>query len=388
MIVRADADRDVSFAPWTLVQEARQRAGASEHEPLRFLQALARVSRSLDEEARLTPPGRRAVRQSLVSSLLIQFEVGRHMAEHPEIARQPLARPVFIIGLLRTGSTLVHNLLDQHPGLRCPKLWELTTPAGSRHVRHRESAVDATRVYVDDYNRIARDLPKIHFMNPVGADECHRLLVYTFMSRVYWLRFRVPGYAEWLAGQDLTDVYRYHRLLLQNILWRIPGEVPVLKCPFHVWSLSALVRVYPDARFVYLHRSPTAVVPSTCSLSAEVRSARSDGVDKIELGRFWLEHVEQAVAERHEVRRTHLGGRPVLDVTYRELMADPVGTMSRVCDFIGVPLTGAAARAMRGYLAENPQHKHGLHHYTPEEFGLRADDLDARFADYRREFDL
>jgi hypothetical protein len=164
--------------------------------------------------------------------------------------------------------------------------------------------------------------------------------------------------------------------------------VPVLKCPFHIWSLEPLVAAYPDARFIHLHRSPTATVPSTCSLSAVLQGARMRRIDRAEIGRFWLAEVERGLTRLMETSTRRLAANPVLDVRYGDLTADPMAVMSRVCDFLDVPMTDEADRRMRTHLAENPANRHGVHRYTPEEFGLSASDLDARFAEYRHRYDL
>ncbi len=372
----------------SLCDLARRRLGTDADDSFEFLETLHVLTDALECEARLAPSGRAAVQNGLIGNLVVQARAHRNAARNPEVEQVAIERPVFIIGLLRSGSTLLHNLLAVHPRLRCPTLWELLTPAGSRDPDQCEQAVESARGYVEELWRQAPELPRIHFIHALRPDECHRLLVNTFESPINWLRFHVPSYASWLGERDLTRAYEHHRLQLQNVLWRVPGGVPVLKCPFHVWCLDALVRVYPDARFVYLHRDPVSVIASTCSLSAELRSARSDEVDRREVGSFWLEQVAPVLDRMDAVRATHLADKPVLDVRYPDLVRDPMGTVERICDFIGVPMGEEVAGRMRRYLADNGQHRHGVHRYTTEEFGLSAEDIEDRFVDYRRAYDL
>lgn len=382
------------FSVESLVEDARAlaadagTAGTDGDEPFEHLDALEVLLRSLDREARLTPGGRADTRRALISALAVQVRVRRLLAEHPEAALGPQARTVFVIGLLRSGTTLVHNLLDQHPDLRCPHLWELMWPAGSRDPAEHRRLADSARSYLDAYHRFAPRLPMIHPMGADRPDECHRLVGNSFQSMIYLARYRVPSYARWLRDRDLAAAYRFHREQLACIMWRLPGEVAVLKCPFHVWSLGPLVQAYPEARFVHLHRDPAATVPSTCSLCAEIMGARSDRVDRAEVGAFWLAEIERGTAEMLRGRRIHLAGRPVLDVRYPDLMADPLGTMGRICDFVGTPLTGPAEEAMRRWLAANPADRHGTHRYAAQEFGLDPAEVAARFAGYREEFGL
>ena len=309
----------------------------------------------------------------------------RALERHPEIAAGVAARPIFITGLPRTGTTLVHNLLDQHPDVHCPHFWELTAPAGSRDPREHARLEAAARAWLDDYYARAPSLPAIHLMVADRPDECHRLLGNAFQSLIYSARYRAPTYTAWLARHDVTDAFRFHRVQLACITWRIPSEVVGLKCPFHLWHLEPLREVYPDAKLVVLHRDPVSAVPSLASLCATIMAARSDEVDKHEVGAAWLAAVERAVDDLLR-RRDELGD--VLHVRYPDLVGDPLGTVRRLLEFAELPWTRPAEDAMGHWLAENPSDKHGVHRYTAEEFGLDPADLAERFAVYRETFGL
>lgn len=369
-----------------LVADAVAAAGTP-HAKLAFLDALGVLAEALDGQANLTAAGRVAVRGALVGALSTQLRLAAAEEKHPEIATTPVGSPVFITGLLRSGTTLVHNLLALHPGLRAPALWELMSPVGERAgAAEYERLADAAQAYVAEYYQVAPDLPKIHFLDSRRPDECHRLTGNAFTTMVYEMRYRVPAYADWLAAQDHRPAYRFHRAQLRAILWRRPGGPAVLKDPFHLWQLPALVSAYPDARIVQLHRDPAQTVPSTCSLCVAVRVARSDVIDRAEIGRQWLDRIEAALAALPAVRAGALAGVPMLDVRYADLVADPMGTLGRVCDFIGTPLTADAERAMRAYLDRNTATTHGRHWYAAAEFGLDEADLRRRFAGYRHEY--
>ncbi len=381
--------QDTAFNVDFLIREAQKRAGSTDDEIPAFIESLEVLAHSLDTEARLSPMGRLAVSNALISSLLAQINIRRNLIKYPKINDVRIAQPVFIIGMLRTGSTLVHNLLAQHSGLRVPNLWELMYPAEiSATLEAQEELANRAQAYVDKYFQVVPQLKTIHFLDARRPDECHRLIGNTFQSMVYTMRYRVPSYARWLSDRDLTQAYEYHQLQLKNILWRIPGGVVVLKCPFHAWYLDALAHVYPTARFIYLHRDPTTVVLSTCSLCVTIRAGRSDSIDQTEIGPQWLTQIESGITRMQEARYIHLGDKPVLDVRYNDLMRDTIGTMNEICNFIGVPMTEQAGYQMRQYLANNQQNKHGIHRYTAEEFGLDRSDLDARFGAYRNQYEL
>src|SRR5919198_1021571 len=339
MVVALPADggqRPMTTAPQVLVEaprgarvEAAELVGgvlthAPESEGLRFLSALDRLCSALSDEARLTEAGRRSTRRSLVSALVLQLRLERLLAEHPEIERLPFDGPLVVVGLFRTGTTLLQNLLAQHPDMRVPQLWELMHPVpGDCSAAERARLIRITQAYVQAYYRAVPGFRAGHYLDAELPEECHRLIGTTFTSDVYPLRYRIPGYADWLAGQDMRRPYAFHRTLLRCLLWRDPGGHVALKCSTHLWHLDALAATYPQGRLVRLHRDPVAAVSSACRLTAVVRSAWSAEVDRAEIGR---------------------------------------------------------------YFERNPEGPYGRHRYAPEEFGVSRVELEERLGDYRKEF--
>jgi hypothetical protein len=380
---------DTSFDPDTLAAEARDLAGAPAGQPLRFLPALRCLTASLDTEAKLTRAGRQRVRAALMSQLVTQLRENRLRHANPAIDTLTVPRPTFITGLLRTGTTLLQNLLADHPDVHAPRLWELLAPATEIRDgwRRRARLVRAARRYVTEYYTAAPAFRAIHPLDARRPEECHRLTGVTFQADIYSLRYRVPAYIAWLGRQDLREAYAYHLTLLRCVLWRRPArEFVVLKCPSHLWHLDDLAAVYPNANVVRLHRDPEICVPSVCSLTAVVRAARSSDVDKREIGAYWLDHVGRALSDLRP--GAGQGSLRVLDLRYQDMVADPIDVAGRVCEFAGIPRTSRAEQRMRRFLTRNPQGKHGAHHYTTAEFGLSSGELGRRFAAYRDNFNL
>jgi hypothetical protein len=348
-----------------------------------FRPALSRLCEAISGEAGLTRAGERAAGAALIRALTVQAQVREFAFAHPEIAERPLGPVVVITGLHRSGTTLLQNLLAEHPGLRAPRLWELMSPVAADVTRARGRTSD----YIAAYYRDAPGFRAIHELGPDRPEECHRLIGNCFYSEIYGIRYRVPRYLDWLAGQDLTPAYRFHLTQLQAILGREPGGPVVLKCPLHLWHTDALAAVYPQALVVRLHRDPAQTVPSGCSLVTVIRRARSERVDLAELGRFWLRRTDGAVGLLRRQGPDAAHGLPVLDVRYPDLIRDPVGTAASVCDFARVEMTGQAAGLMGDWLARS-RSPAASHEYDASDFGLDTGQLRNRFRGYRDQYDL
>jgi len=360
---------------------------APDGDGLRFLPALDRLCSAISDEARLTEAGRRSTQRALVSALVLQLRLHRLLERHPEIERLPFDGPLVVVGLFRTGTTLLQNLLAQHPDVRVPQLWELMHPISrDGSAAERARLIRVTQAYVQAYYRAAPAFRAIHYLDAELPEECHRLIATTFTSDIYPLRYRIPSYVDWLAGQDMRRPYAFHRTLLRCLLWRDPGGHVALKCPTHLWHLDALAATYPHGRLVRLHRDPVAAITSACSLTAVVRSARSAEVDRAEIGRYWTERAEAAIGPARRSGDVH--GLPVLDLRYDDVVGDPLAAVASVCEFAGIRWTGAAEKRVRRFLERNPKGRHGRHRYAPEEFGVSRAELEERLGDYRKEFEL
>ncbi|MBL6279743.1 sulfotransferase [Micromonospora fiedleri] len=348
-----------------------------------YQQGLHRLADALRAEARLHPQGSAAVHASLVSALRMRAAVDRLHAQVPQVGAVPVHRPIFVTGLLRSGTTLVQNLLTEHPALRAPALWELMLPVSEPGADARTLA-DRAQGYVDEYYRVAPLLRSMHFLDANRPDECHRLTGNAFASMVYGMRYRVPSYDRWLDETGMVEAYRDHRRQLQAILWRRPGRQVVLKCPFHLWHLRDLVQVYPDARIVVLHRDPAVTVASTCLLCETVRGARTATIDRHEIGRQWSTAVGTGL-RRYARDRTALPPTvQLIEADYPALVRDPIAVLRDICDQLGIGLAAPAEAAMRRYLANHPQYSTGAYRYRAEDYGLDPARLAREFAAFHR----
>jgi hypothetical protein len=176
-------------------------------------------------------------------------------------------------------------------------------------------------------------------------------------------------------NESFVDAYRFYRQQLQLLQWQCSDDHWVLKTSVHLFQLEALLEVFPDACIVQTHRDLAKVLPSTCSLVAIGHSVMSQEVDPHRLGRHCLE-MGSRMLERMWAWRDQVDHERVLDLQYSHRMQDAVGTIHGIYEKFGYTPHAETEVKIRRWLADHPRHKHGVHKYSANHFGLRAEDLE------------
>jgi hypothetical protein len=198
--------------------------------------------------------------------------------------------------------------------------------------------------------------------------------------------FRAKAYSAWLNAASLDKEYAYYALQLRGLTREEDaGRCWVLKSPSHLGYLATVRRTFPDAVIVQCHRDPCQAVASYASLVLAVRSPNSDRVSLPAVGRHALDRCAVAM-QRALDARDGAGGVGFVDLAYTDLVADPVGAVRHLYSRLGRELEAGMAAALARWVAENPQHKHGRHDYTLEQFGLSRADVSSRLAEYEQRF--
>jgi Sulfotransferase family len=379
---RPSLDRD------SLIAAAQNRTGLEDFGDWDFGEPFDRLLDSYESESRLTTLGRVTVRELLVSLLenLLYMEKERKL--FPGIGDEPIGRPTFIIGLPRTGTTLLHGLMSEDPANRVPRTWEVMYP--SRFPSTPEGAEQARRLTATRLawaNRLAPQFKKIHPIAPDLPQECIAITAQVFMSIQFHTTHDVPSYENWLEQDSQALGYAFHRRLLQHLQTRRRGGRWVLKAPGHLFALEALLAEYPDAKIVQTHRDPLRVMASMASHATVLRQAFSDQADPGEIATDWSRRWSDALKSFLAVRDRHPGGQ-FLDVAYDDIELRPLEVIETIYDFLGWPLTDKARSAMQSFLDANPKNKHGVHRYSLAEYGLSSEDERIRYADYCKRFDI
>lgn len=341
------------------------------------------------ERVGLRPGGRKRTRGRIVQLLANRLKIAKAFREHPEILARTIARPMYLTGLPRTGTSALFNLLAIDPAARPLLTWEgmFPDPLGRPLAAGEEDPrLVGLRAYYARQRAKDPDFDKIHYVDADTPEECVLLLAHAFRDVQIGIEPLMSPYREWFEAQDLRPAYAYYRDVLKLLDWQRPGRHWLLKSPAHLWALDVLVDLFPDCSIVQTHRDPREILASYCSMMGALMSIR-ETYDKVELGHAVLDHLATAITRGMSARDASDPAR-FIDVDYRGFLADPMATVERIYAHFALPLDGGVADAMRAHIAANPQSKHGRHDYSLAEYGLDAEAVRARFAEYTSRFGL
>jgi hypothetical protein len=372
-----------------LHESAARRTGLADFgpgEPDDYAAGLSVLLDSLAGEAALTPAGSKSLRAFLRGALTARLLSQAAWTAHPDHATVPISRPIFITGLPRTGTTALHRLLTADPASQGLEMW-LTQVPQPRPPRDTWAADPVFQFLSDGFDRHHVEHPEfmgVHYMAADQVEECWQLLQQSFRSVSFETLAYIPGYSAWLGSQDWTGAYWRHRRNLQLIGLNDSDRRWVLKNPSHLFALDALLAAYPDALVIQTHREPRTAIASACSLAAHASAGWSALFTGAVIGRTQLDLWARGLELFTEARARHAsapgGSAQFHDVHYDDLIADPIGTVEAVYGHFGLPLTGAAADAMRSLATTSVTGAKPVHRYALEEYGLTGQDVDERFA--------
>jgi len=329
-------------------------------------------------QAGLTPAGNARMRASVRGLLVARLMSESGFASHPDHAEVDIQRPVFVTGLPRSGTTLLQRLLTADPAHQGLEQWlaDLPQPRPPRDTWDSDPIFSAMQSGYHAFHEANPELAGLHYSDAASHEECWRLLQQAGTSVAFETQAHVPSYSTWLEKQDWVPAYRRHRRLLQLIGLNDADQRWVLKNPSHLFSIDALLEVYPDAVVVVTHRDPVTCLASMCSLAAASTRGTSTVFTGETIGRSQLTLLERQL-DRYRSARAN-SSATFLDVEYDDFVADPVSTVAGVYRDAGLPWNEGSEQAVRSELdvsrsgVRAPSHRYDLADYGLTEDEVRA----------------
>ncbi len=354
-----------------LISHAQRSTGLRDWGDESFRVGLEQLTTALRQQARLSQVGRIAAYFNVLDHLCVRLRLIEYRARRPEVAAQQIKQPLFIVGLPRTGTTILHELIAQDPLFRAPASWEVARPvppptAQSCDNDKRIAAVDRLLALLE---KLCPGFQAIHAIGARLPQECVYILASAFISEQFGYMYNIPDYRVWALDQDMTAAYQWHASFLQHLQRDLPRERWVLKTPAHLAYLTYLLAQYPDAIVVWTHRRPLDAMASFSSLAYTLRGGFSSNVDPLAIGEQEFRHFSKTVHRGMEDRRS-LGNGQFIDVSFSAICADPISVIRNIYERCGIDLTRETEVRMREYHSRRPRDLYGEHNYSAAAFGL------------------
>ena len=362
----------------TLHDAAERETGLSDFGDLYYREGLEVLLRSIEKDADLHFFGRFGTRMVILTYLSQRLLFVEAQKRTPEIFRAEIMSPFIIVGLPRSGTTILHRMLSADPDNAGIPMWRLYRPFPPIGKKDNRQAM--TRWELQFRRPVFPEMDSKHVVREDREEECIWMMGLTFHAITFWVVAPVSSYAEWLFTQGQKKYYEEYSLLLKIQQQATPGRRLVLKAPDHTPNLDTLLSVVPNARVIHLHRDPTTCLTSANSMFYSAHRAVTHDINP------------QRIAEINQKMYTHylVGGQrarsvpgvnnAVLDVQYEDLIKDPMRMVKDIYAHFGVPWTDKCEENLRTFLSQHPKDKHGAHHYVPEQFGQTRQELNAYFA--------
>ncbi len=372
-----------------LVDKACERAGTDNFGPDTWREGLEMLTRALTVEGHLNEMGEAVFCDQLVGFLANRLEIEKWYGMHPEIEEQEIVAPLFGLGMPRTGSTALSNLLACDRSRRSLRTWEAAAPCPPPETATEDTdpRIAMSQAGIDISHEMFPDFVGMLPSSATGPMECLLIMALDFRSQVFEGMALLPSYTEWLLSCDMEPAYRYHRRVLKLLQWRCPPTRWSLKTPAHMASIQALDAVYPDARFVMTHRDITSVLPSLCTLKEALSTPVTTSVDRAALGQheqaLWLESLHRLIDFRDAGNEDRF-----FDVSFAHMQAEPIAAMARLYHQMGDQLAPDTRARMAEWWEESSKDRRQGQRPDPAAYGLDLSTLRREFAFYDSRFAL
>src|SRR6201997_5543912 len=367
-----------------LVTRACERAGLDDFGGDSWREGLRLLVDSVRSPPGVNPGGRDFVYGQFIDALWNRLRIVDHLRRNPEIARERVERPLVVLGLPRTGTSLASYLLDQDPQRRSLLTWEAENsvpPPTPESLRTDPRCLKKkAELEVLGEGLKAANIPMVHWDEADGPTECIFVQNQDFKAYLWEAFMPTPEYAEWLLTTDMTSSYAYERVVLQMLQSRAPGTWS-LKMPSHAVHIDALLATFPGARIVWAHRDPFTAAASFLRLNYLSRAVMSADVDVDAVVGNVLRQLRAHITRPLQTRK-RIGDNRFFDLHYADLMRDPIAVMRSLYDWAADDLTAETEHAMLRWLEQHPQGRHGVAPYSLDGSGVTRADLEPLFDEY------
>jgi Sulfotransferase family len=352
----------------SLLESAMRSTGLSDFGADDWRESFQVLVKSFEEDAELNLMGRIRTRSELLQLLEARLQIEETYKRHPEIDDEQIVQPIFVVGQGRSGTSFLINVLAANPDNGALMQWEamFPCPPPERATYNTDPRIEKSHKLIDQWNRVTPTITAMHeFAGNVPMEDCEILALNFLAPSWFGSLGQAASYDAYALKQDIEPTLRYHQRVLKLLQWKNPREHWVLKDPMHLDRLAALLKIYPDACFVWPHRDPVRALASTISLIGTVQWGRSDHPFKGGSFEFVTDPVYSAQRFNAVIDQLDNGVPPgqMYHLLYQDMVGDTLSVIEAMYRHFGITLSEAGRRGMAKYLADNPRDARPAHKF-------------------------
>lgn len=357
-----------------------------------FAGRLSAYVAAVESDTALTQLGRGTLRSRIVRLLRNRISLADLLKRYPEIESIEIEGPIIVVGMPRSGTTHLVNLLAADRRRRALPYWESQEPIPARGRGPDVYGVDPrySRARAE-HDAMLANMPLVAAMHdqfPEAIEEEVELLDLDFASYILEWLARVPSWRDTYLALDQREHYAYMKKVLQALTFFRGPQTWVLKSPQHSEQLPALMATFPDATVAFTHRDPVAVIQSTVTMMAYADRLRRRSIDPDWLIEYWTDRIHVLLSAGVRDRDLVPAERSI-DISFHQLGGNEMTILESLYARAGVELTPGVRKSFDRYLGSNPRGKHGSIRYDLQRhFGVSAEEVRSRFDFYFDRFDV
>jgi len=329
----------------------------------------------------------------IIELLVNRLWFEKDLKDHPEIEDEVLLPPVAVVSLPRAGTTKLQRILGELDSMQSLLYWHTyafaripNEPDGGKAIR-----LGKARDFLDWLRSAVPNIMQTHPMAAEDIEEEYLMNEAALRSSQLATIFPVPEYSAWLSKADISPTYDYLVRQLKYMQWqfRQAGLTPkpwLLKSPGMLGFEDQLTRIFPQGlKIISSHRSPVDIIPSTARTADLNMQWFGPKVDSQSIGPAMLEWFGTGMGRYLDWRKQNTTV-DILDISFKDITNDSMGTAKTVCDFLEIPFSSKAKARILSWDRENPRDKHGRNNASLAEYGTTAERVNDVFGQYIAEY--
>ena len=380
----------VELTSEAVIQKASENSKLQDFGDEDFISRLDILMQSVSNDEGLAGIGKLGIFNDQVRYAENRLKFERFKKKFPEYNEEVISKPIIIIGLPRSGTTHLLNLIASDSRLKSIPYWQSLRPFHEKLIDLNNEEDSRQEVAFEEYKSFIETMPllkSMHDMHPNHIHEEIELQAMDFSTYLpEWLAY-VPEWRDYYLTHDQRNHYEYLKDVLKAMQFIKGPKKWVLKSPQHLEQILPLLRTFPDATFAITYRDPLSVVLSTATMLSYGDRVRRYQVNPKSNFNYWHDRIK-TLLKRFTADYKLIPLDQKSDVFFHDLIKDNIKSVKDIYSKNSFKFNALANGEIEEYIKLNKRGKHGQVIYNLEDFDVDESEFYESFKFYFDTFDV